>query len=119
MPRPDTGAAEERELRTDTDRAPAVLPDPSEPPVSERDSLPETDRRDVEDPDDLDDAPDDDPEDDRDEPPLCPEPRPPAVTPVAGDASMPRGETTGVSPQVSQYSSPPPTSSYDPEQPGR
>ncbi|WP_420823296.1 hypothetical protein [Streptomyces fulvoviolaceus] len=53
---------------------------------------------------------------------LLPEPReplPPAVMPVGGDPTMPVEETTGASPQVSQYSSPPPTSSYDPSQSGR
>jgi hypothetical protein len=43
----------------------------------------------------------------------------PLVTPVAVEPTMPLAETTGASPHVSQYSSPPPTSSYDPSQPGR
>ncbi|EFK99830.1 predicted protein [Streptomyces sp. SPB78] len=47
-------------------------------------------------------------------------PRPPlAVMPVGGEPSAPSGATTGASPHVSQYSSPPPTSSYRPSQPGR
>ncbi|WP_420790321.1 hypothetical protein [Streptomyces sp. SPB074] len=41
------------------------------------------------------------------------------VMPVGGEPSAPSGATTGASPQVSQYSSPPPTSSYRPSQPGR
>jgi hypothetical protein len=108
---------DEPELRTDTDR-----PDGSAPPDSERDSRPDTERRDErEDRDDRD-----------DERELLPEPLPPAATPVGGDdtepspdsrprpdGAEPDGETTGASPQVSQYSRPPPTSSYEPSQPGR
>ncbi|CAM5538485.1 hypothetical protein GCM10010266_07540 [Streptomyces griseomycini] len=115
--------AAEPELRTDTER-PVLRPD------SERDSRPETERRDFDDCDDV-----------RAlrplerEPPLPDEPReprPPTVTPVGGEATDPspssrlrssRGDpdadTTGARPQVSQYSSPPPTSSYAPPQPGR
>lgn len=101
------------ELRTETDRLESR-------PESERDSRPETERRDV---DEREEAR----EEDRDEP-LRAEPLPlpldllslpPPVIPVGGDDSMPVGETTGARPQVSQYSSPPPMSSYDPSQPGR
>ncbi|WP_437069422.1 hypothetical protein [Streptomyces sp. enrichment culture] len=99
---------EEPELRTDTER-PVAAPD------SERDSRPDTERRDF-----------DDCEDVRElarEPeralPLPDEPRPPPVTPVGADPTIPDADTTGARPQVSQYSSPPPTSSYRPSQPGR
>ncbi|MGW0950713.1 hypothetical protein [Streptomyces sp. NPDC002545] len=99
----------EPELRTDTDR-PVALPD------NERESRPDTERRDFDDCDDVRelralDA----------EPPLPTEPRepPPPVTPVGGEPTMPVAETTGARPHVSQYSSPPPTSSYAPPQSGR
>ncbi|WP_445276304.1 hypothetical protein [Streptomyces longispororuber] len=88
------------ELRTDTDRD-VELPD------SERDSRPDTDRRDCE---ERDDARDDARELELE---LC-EPREPLLVPaipVGGDDTMPFGETTGASPHVSQYSSPPPMSS--------
>ncbi|KRD24711.1 hypothetical protein ASE41_01455 [Streptomyces sp. Root264] len=104
----------EPELRTDTDR-------PVDVPESERDSRPDTERRDFADCDvvralralerELLVLPD--------------EPLPPPVTPVGGEPTRPPPEagasddTTGARPQVSQYSSPPPTSSYDPSQPGR
>jgi hypothetical protein len=96
----------EPELRTDTER-PVVLPD------RERERRPDTERRDF-----------DDCEDVRElrELPLS---AAPLVTPVGGEPTMPAPEggpsadTTGARPQVSQYSSPPPTSSYDPSQPGR
>ncbi|WP_420907464.1 hypothetical protein [Streptomyces scabichelini] len=96
------------ELRTDTERL--------DRPDTERDRRPDTERRDCEERDER--------EDDRElERELAlPEPReplPPAVIPVGGEPTMPLGETTGARPQVSQYSSPPPTSSYDPGQPGR
>ncbi|WP_444546157.1 hypothetical protein [Streptomyces mashuensis] len=112
---------------------------PSEAPDSDRDSRPETDRRDDDDRDDD--------RDDRSEPPEPPErpepadagpdppdpparpepadpdepaaPRPGCVTPVGGEPSTPPGATTGARPHVSQYSSPPPTSSYVPAQSGR
>ncbi|GGQ09446.1 hypothetical protein GCM10010233_27630 [Streptomyces pseudogriseolus] len=117
-PRPELPAPEP-ELRTDTERPAAVRPD------SERDSRPETERRDFDDCDDV-----------RELRPLrpllllpapapdapAPEPcesRPPAVMPVGGDATRPVGDTTGARPHVSQYSSPPPTSSYVPSQSGR
>nr|WP_244298098.1 hypothetical protein [Streptomyces griseoflavus] len=111
-PRPD-GPAPAPELRTDTER-PVVRPE------SERERRPETERRDFDDWDDV-----------RELRPLrplwppapvLPEPReslPWAVTPVGGEATMPVGDTTGARPQVSQYSSPPPTSSYAPPQSGR
>jgi hypothetical protein len=100
-PRPEEPAAEP-ELRTDTDRE-------VERPDSERESRPETERRDCDDRDDV-----------RElarellrallllEPR---EPLPPAVIPVGGEPTMPSGETTGARPHMSQYSSPPPTSS--------
>ncbi|GGX10175.1 hypothetical protein GCM10010297_34700 [Streptomyces malachitofuscus] len=103
------------ELRTDTER-------PDVRPESERESRPETERRDFDDCDDV-----------RELRPLEREPREPleprdsrelpvaepAVTPVGGEATRPVGDTTGARPQVSQYSSPPPTSSYVPPQSGR
>ncbi|MGW7405768.1 hypothetical protein ACWGI9_18860 [Streptomyces sp. NPDC054833] len=117
--RPDEPEAEP-ELRTDTER-PVDLPD------TERDSRPDTERRDFDDCDDV-----------RElralarEPPLPAESLPLPLIPVGGEPTIPspssrlrssRGdpnaETTGARPHVSQYSSPPPTSSYDPSQPGR
>ncbi|RZU24843.1 hypothetical protein EV567_0310 [Streptomyces sp. BK239] len=95
----------EPELRTDTER-------PVEAPESERESRPDTERRDF-----------DDCEDVRELRALralereLPLPTPP-LAPPAEDAGEP-AETTGARPQVSQYSSPPPMSSYDPSQPGR
>jgi hypothetical protein len=87
-------------------------------PDSERESRPDTERRDF-----------DDCEDVREvrplerELPLPAEPRepplPPAVIPVGVEPTMPFVATTGARPQVSQYSSPPPMSSYVPPQPGR
>ncbi|WP_455907164.1 hypothetical protein [Streptomyces nigra] len=84
-------------------------------PATERDSRPETDRRDLEDCDDVRELP-------RPvgrEPPLPDVPLAPAATPVDGEPTVPVAETTGARPQVSQYSSPPPMSSYDPVQSGR
>ncbi|GAA2272183.1 hypothetical protein GCM10010234_03510 [Streptomyces hawaiiensis] len=93
-------------------------------PDRERDRRPDTERRDFDDWDDVRELrplerelplPADPPE-----PPL-----PPAVMPVGGEPTVPSPEegptaaTTGARPQVSQYSSPPPTSSYAPSQPGR
>jgi hypothetical protein len=107
--RPEEPAVEP-ELRTDTER-PVDLPD------RDRERRPDTERRDF-----------DDCEDVRElralralerELPLPAEPLPPPVTPVGGEPTSPFDETTGARPQVSQYSSPPPTSSYDPSQPGR
>ncbi|AGF63602.1 hypothetical protein AQJ11_01590 [Streptomyces corchorusii] len=76
-------------------------------PDSDRDSRPDTERRDL-----------DDCEVVRElrELPLSDAPR---ATPVGGEPTMPVAETTGARPHVSQYSSPPPTSSYVPSQPGR
>ncbi|WP_436841918.1 hypothetical protein [Streptomyces bobili] len=105
----------EPELRTETER-PVDLPD------SDRESRPDTERRDF-----------DDCEEVRELralralelEPLPVELLPPRVTPVGGDPTMrppeegPPAPTTGARPQVSQYSSPPPTSSYEPSQPGR
>ncbi|WP_425577001.1 hypothetical protein [Streptomyces kunmingensis] len=90
----------EPELRTDTDRD-VDLPD------SERDSRPDTDRRDCEDRDDMRADRADLPEDAE----LCEPREPPPAIPVGGDDTRPVGDTTGASPQVSQYSSPPPMSS--------
>jgi hypothetical protein len=113
--RPEEPAVEP-ELRTDTER-PVDLPD------SDRDSRPDTERRDFDDCDDV-----------RVLRALRPlerelalpaEPLPPPVTPVGDEPTRPfpeegpPDETTGARPQVSQYSSPPPTSSYAPSQPGR
>ncbi|MGW0917746.1 hypothetical protein ACWD3J_01920 [Streptomyces sp. NPDC002755] len=113
--RPEDPAVEP-ELRTDTER-PVELPD------TDRESRPDTERRDFDDCDDV-----------RVLRALRPlerelalpaEPLPPPVTPVGGEPTRPSpedeppDETTGARPQVSQYSSPPPTSSYAPSQPGR
>ncbi|GAA1354678.1 hypothetical protein [Streptomyces beijiangensis] len=101
--RPDE-LAEAPEARTETDRD-ADVPDRA------RDSRPETDRLDVE-------ERDDDRDEARDEarelellPRLPLLLRPPPAIPVAGEPTEPLGDTTGASPQVSQYSSPPPMSS--------
>jgi hypothetical protein len=97
---------DEPELRTDTERLEAR-------PDSERESRPDTERRDFDDCDDV-----------RElrllvrELVLPREPLPLAI-PVGGELIAPFADTTGARPQVSQYSSPPPTSSYDPSQPGR
>ncbi|OKK08676.1 hypothetical protein AMK26_01695 [Streptomyces sp. CB03234] len=108
LPRPDW-PVDDPELRTDTDRDDPV------PPDTERDSRPDTERRDVDDREERDDR--DDREEDRE---LLPDPPlPPPAIPVGGDDTRPVGETTGARPQVSQYSSPPPMSSYEPSQPGR
>jgi len=115
-PRPDWPLLEP-ELRTDTERA-VLCPD------SERESRPETERRDA-----AERAEREDPcEDVRDEAaeaeradcdPRPAVPAPGTATPVRVDRSMPPGATTGASPQVSQYSSPPPMSSYEPSHDGR
>ncbi|OKJ39374.1 hypothetical protein AMK24_06815 [Streptomyces sp. CB02366] len=100
--RPRAEAAEvEPEERTETDRE-------ADAPGSERDSRPETERRE-------DDERDEDRAEAR-EPDRCeelsgPPGRPPPAIPVGGEETMPVGETTGARPQVSQYSSPPPMSS--------
>jgi hypothetical protein len=89
---------DEPELRTDTER-------PVDRPDRERERRPDTERRDL-----------DDWEDVRElrplerELPLSPEPLPPTA-PVGAEPTIPPAETTGARPQVSQYSSPPPTSS--------
>jgi hypothetical protein len=102
--------AAEPELRTDTER-------PDARPETERDRRPDTERRDWA---DRDEERDEAREPERELPPTEPrEPLPPAVIPVGGEPTMPVDETTGARPQVSQYSSPPPTSSYAPVQPGR
>ncbi|WP_435613132.1 hypothetical protein [Streptomyces sp. bgisy159] len=107
--RPDDPAVEP-ELRTDTER-------PVDRPDSDRDRRPDTERRDREDCDDVREERADRPEP---EPPPPAESLPPEVIPVGFDATMPpAAATTGASPQVPQYSSPPPMSSYDPSQPGR
>ncbi|WP_455570003.1 hypothetical protein [Streptomyces rishiriensis] len=92
-------------------------------PDSDRESRPDTERRDFDDCDDVRVL--------RALRPLEREPAlpvlslPPRVTPVGGEPSRPSpeegppDETTGARPQLSQYSSPSPTSSYDPSQPGR
>ncbi|GAA1044738.1 hypothetical protein GCM10009566_65310 [Streptomyces murinus] len=102
-PRPED-PEEEPELRTDTERAVAA------PPDRDRESRPDTERRDLDDCEDVRALR------------ALPEPRlsaAPRVTPVGGEPTIPVADTTGARPQVSQYSSPPPTSSYDPSQPGR
>jgi hypothetical protein len=97
---------DEPELRTDTER-------PVDRPDRERERRPDTERRDL---DDWEDVRELRPLDR--ELPLSPEPLPPTA-PVGAEPTIPPAETTGARPQVSQYSSPPPTSSYDPSQPGR
>ncbi|GAA3071494.1 hypothetical protein GCM10010448_62910 [Streptomyces glomeratus] len=102
--RPELPAVEP-ELRTDTDRA-------ADPPVSR----PDTERRDCDDRDERDDVRELGP----DAPlPGSPDPPPPAATPGAAAPVAVPAETTGARPHVSQYSSPPPMSSYVPSQPGR
>ncbi|KUL60319.1 hypothetical protein ADL32_16885 [Streptomyces albidoflavus] len=104
----------EAELRTDTDRVVAR-------PDCDRDSCPDTDRREERDPVEAavraDPEPRADPADPRAERPERAEP--PAATPVGGEESDPSGDTTGAIPHSSQYNSPPPTSSYAPAHPGR
>ncbi|GAA2713315.1 hypothetical protein GCM10010315_18660 [Streptomyces luteosporeus] len=113
-PRPEEDAAERR-LRTETERAAVgVLCEPS---CNERDRRPETDRREEE--ERAEEDPEDEPEDEPEEDPEDEDPSRALVTPVGGEERAPPGATTGASPQVSQYSSPAPTSSYVPGQPGR
>ncbi|GGV12152.1 hypothetical protein GCM10010293_02840 [Streptomyces griseoflavus] len=103
------------ELRTDTERLEAR-------PDSERESRPETERRDFDDCDDVRELRLLRPLRSLPDRPLPDEPResrPPAVMPVGGEATRPVGDTTGARPHVSQYSSPPPTSSYAPPHSGR
>jgi hypothetical protein len=102
-PRPEEPVVEP-EPRTDTER-PVDLPD------SERDSRPDTERRDREEPVDCDDV--------RELRALRALEAEPPVTPVGGEPTVPVVETTGARPHVSQYSSPPPTSSYVPWHSGR
>ncbi|GAA0342010.1 hypothetical protein GCM10009540_72750 [Streptomyces turgidiscabies] len=100
-PRP-VDPAVEPELRTDTER-PVDFPD------RDRDNRPETERRDCEERD-VRDVRVEARELFEDELPP-PEPRLPLpATPVDGEPTMPL-DTTGASPHVSQYSSPPPMSS--------
>ncbi|GAA2996610.1 hypothetical protein JCM13580A_43900 [Streptomyces drozdowiczii] len=100
------------EDRTETDCEAAVAD-------SDRESRPDTERREV---DERDDAREDACELLRADELL--EPRPPPAIPVGGELTIPSpssrlrsnwgdpmGETTGARPQVSQYSSPPPMSS--------
>ncbi|GLP65767.1 hypothetical protein TUSST3_23870 [Streptomyces sp. TUS-ST3] len=108
-PRPDE-PVEEPELRTDTER-PVDFPD------TDRESRPDTERRDFAEWEDV-----------REEPrPVEREPALPCESlppPVGTEPARPAPneappETTGARPHVSQYSSPPPMSSYVPSQPGR
>ncbi|WP_442812082.1 hypothetical protein [Streptomyces sp. NBC_01803] len=108
-----------RELRTVTER-------PGSPPEAARHSRPETERRENCERDEPLPLPNPLPEPSPEKPPEPPENGPPLsalrtepVTPVATEPIMPSGETTGASPQTPQYSSPPPMSSYVPEQSGR
>jgi hypothetical protein len=83
-------------------------------PETERESRPDTDRRDF-----------DECEDVRAEPRLVAGALPlpceslPSAVPLGTEPARPLPPTTGARPQVSQYSSPPPMSSYVPSQPGR
>ncbi|WP_459112779.1 hypothetical protein [Streptomyces sp. MS191] len=94
-------------------------------PDRARESRPDTERLDVAERDERDEraeAPDDVAEDARDDERAEPEPEPPlpaTASPVGVERSMPPGATTGARPQVSQYSSPPPMSSYEPSHEGR
>ncbi|WP_449657680.1 hypothetical protein [Streptomyces stackebrandtii] len=101
------------ELRTDTER-------PPEAPESERERRPETERREV---DEREEAREDARELLREElesdPPMPPVPLAGTAMPVGVEPISPPGATTGASPQVSQYSSPPPMSSYEPSHEGR
>lgn len=90
-PRPE-GPEAEPEPRTDTERPPGL-------PDSERESRPDTERRERADCEEL-----------RVAPPLIPVGAEP-TEPTGSGAGRAAGETTGASPQVSQYSSPPPMSS--------
>ncbi len=105
-PRPEEPAADP-ELRTDTER-PVALPD------RDRDSRPETERRDCEERDvraERDERDDWELDPDRAELPLPERRLPLPVMPVGGEPTMPVADTTGASPHRSQYSSPPPMSS--------
>ncbi|KUM72909.1 hypothetical protein AQI84_25705 [Streptomyces griseorubiginosus] len=98
-PRP-VEPADEPELRTDTER-PVDFPD------TERDSRPDTERRDFDEWDDV----REEPRPVGREPPLLRESLPSPVLPLGTEPARPLPETTGARPQVSQYSSPPPMSS--------
>lgn len=105
LPRADA-PEDEPEERTETEGEVAA-------PDSDRESRPDTERREVDEREERDER-----EDARDEDRellLLPRlPRlfaPPPAIPVAGELTIPFGETTGARPQVSQYSSPPPMSS--------
>lgn len=79
-------------------------------PDSERESRPDTERREVDEREERDDR--EDARDEDREPLLLPRLfAPPTAIPVGGELTRPFGDTTGASPQVSQYSSPPPMSS--------
>ncbi|MGW2591358.1 hypothetical protein ACWCXC_13955 [Streptomyces sp. NPDC001515] len=94
------------EERTETERE-VLRPDRA------RDSRPDTERREVEERE-VEEREECADRDDACEPLRAEElllPRTPPATPVGGEAIIPLGETTGASPQVSQYSSPPPMSS--------
>jgi hypothetical protein len=100
-------------LRTDTELPPAA-------PVSPCDSRPDTERRDAceKDRDERDEWDEEEPEDRPDSAPDradgTPGPEPDPEGPAACAATG-----SGASPQVPQYSSPPPMSSKVPSQPGR
>ncbi|WP_435799967.1 hypothetical protein [Streptomyces mutabilis] len=81
-------------------------------PDTDRESRPDTDRLDFEDCDDVRELGPLDRELPLPAEPREPrEPRPPPVTPVGDEPTVPLAATTGARPHVSQYSSPPPTSS--------
>lgn len=89
------------ELRTETDGDVLV-------PERERERRPDTERREVEDREEREEEREEERDEEREDERelLLPRPdvplRPPAAMPVGGDDSMPVGETTGASPQVSQ-----------------
>lgn len=87
--------------RTETLRLDVLLP------VRLRESRPETERREEAEREEREEREERDAREDEDE--LLP--FPPPVIPVGGEDTIPVGETTGASPHVSQYSSPPPMSS--------
>ncbi|GGY30754.1 hypothetical protein GCM10010363_09230 [Streptomyces omiyaensis] len=119
-------AVDEPELRTDTER-PVACPD------SARESRPETERREDEEREeareeareplraDAESGPQAAASDGAPKPAPVPVPLrfPGTATPVGLAWRCPLGATTGASPHVSQYSSPPPTSSYAPSHVGR
>lgn len=102
LPRADA-PEDEPEERTETEGEVAV-------PDNERESRPDTERREVDEREDRDER--EDARDEDCEPLLLPRLlAPPPAIPVGGELTMPFGDTTGARPQVSQYSSPPPMSS--------